>query len=154
MSSSGVKGLKSRASLTCFRACFLPGRSKDLSVQENISFCNIHCWACAVCVSVTPYLSKCYHGYCVQFPSCEAHWSLSPHDNLQHCPFEALRVVIPRTAVQSVMHFRTLHAGTPILTEMGTSTTVLTPFREAKILQHCIKSWHVIMAAWSVWKCL
>jgi hypothetical protein len=27
--------LKSRASLTCFRACFLPGQAKDLSV------CNI-----------------------------------------------------------------------------------------------------------------
>jgi len=26
--------LKSRASLTCFRACFLPGRAKDLSVHR------------------------------------------------------------------------------------------------------------------------
>jgi len=28
--------LKSRASLTCFRACFLPGRAKDLSVPRYI----------------------------------------------------------------------------------------------------------------------
>ena len=142
------------ASLTCFRACFLPGRSKDLSVQENISVCNIHCWACDVFISVTAYLSKCFHGYCVQFPSCEADWSLRPHDNLQDCPFEALRAVIPRTAVQSVMHFPTLHAGTLILTEMGTSTAILTPFLEAKILQQCIKSWHIMVFAWSVWKSL
>jgi len=27
--------LKSRASLTCFRACFLPGRAKDLSAPRN-----------------------------------------------------------------------------------------------------------------------
>ena len=27
--------LKSRASLTCFRACFLPGRAKDLSAPGN-----------------------------------------------------------------------------------------------------------------------
>jgi len=26
--------LKSRASLTCFRACFLPGRAKDLSAPR------------------------------------------------------------------------------------------------------------------------
>jgi len=26
--------LKSRASLTCFRACFLPGRAKDLSAPQ------------------------------------------------------------------------------------------------------------------------
>jgi len=29
--------LKSRASLTCFRACFLPGRAKDLSAPRCIS---------------------------------------------------------------------------------------------------------------------
>jgi len=28
--------LKSRASLTCFRACFLPGRAKDLSLPPGI----------------------------------------------------------------------------------------------------------------------
>ena len=28
--------LKSRASLTCFRACFLPGRAKDLSVPRYL----------------------------------------------------------------------------------------------------------------------
>ena len=28
--------LKSRASLTCFRACFLPGRAKDLSAPRYI----------------------------------------------------------------------------------------------------------------------
>jgi len=27
--------LKSRASLTCFRVCFLPGRAKDLSAPGN-----------------------------------------------------------------------------------------------------------------------
>ena len=27
--------LKSRPSLTCFRACFLPGRAKDLSVVDG-----------------------------------------------------------------------------------------------------------------------
>jgi len=34
--------LKSRASLTCFRACFLPGRAKDLSAhryQYTITVC-------------------------------------------------------------------------------------------------------------------
>jgi len=35
--------LKSRASLTCFRACFLPGRAKDLSAPRyltvNLLFC-------------------------------------------------------------------------------------------------------------------
>ena len=30
--------LKSRASLTCFRACFLPGRAKDLSAPRYIDF--------------------------------------------------------------------------------------------------------------------
>jgi len=36
--------LKSRASLTCFRACFLPGRAKDLSAPRNIyeSFLYVH----------------------------------------------------------------------------------------------------------------
>ena len=29
--------LKSRASLTCFRACFLPGRAKDLSATRKIT---------------------------------------------------------------------------------------------------------------------
>ena len=29
--------LKSRASLTCFRACLLPGRAKDLSAPRLIS---------------------------------------------------------------------------------------------------------------------
>ena len=28
--------LKSRASLTCFRACFLPGRAKDLSAPRYL----------------------------------------------------------------------------------------------------------------------
>ena len=28
--------LKSRASLTCFRACFLPGRAKDLSAPRYV----------------------------------------------------------------------------------------------------------------------
>jgi len=28
--------LKSRASLTCFRACFLPGRAKDLSAPGTL----------------------------------------------------------------------------------------------------------------------
>jgi len=30
--------LKSRASLTCFRACFLPGRAKDLSAPSQFGF--------------------------------------------------------------------------------------------------------------------
>ena len=30
--------LKSRASLTCFRACFLPGRAKDLSAPQYFRF--------------------------------------------------------------------------------------------------------------------
>ena len=30
--------LKSRASLTCFRACFLPGRAKDLSAPGKNTF--------------------------------------------------------------------------------------------------------------------
>ena len=29
--------LKSRASLTCFRACFLPGRAKDLSALRCVT---------------------------------------------------------------------------------------------------------------------
>jgi len=29
--------LKSRASLTCFRACFLPGRAKDLSAPGTFA---------------------------------------------------------------------------------------------------------------------
>jgi len=31
--------LKSLASLTCFRACFLPGRAKDLSAPGNSLIC-------------------------------------------------------------------------------------------------------------------
>ena len=31
--------LKSRASLTCFRACFLPGRAKDLSAPRYVYQC-------------------------------------------------------------------------------------------------------------------
>jgi len=34
--------LKSRASLTCFRACFLPGRAKDLSAPGYFE----NCWLC------------------------------------------------------------------------------------------------------------
>ena len=35
--------LKSRASLTCFRACFLPGRVKDLSAHRyNVFATNVH----------------------------------------------------------------------------------------------------------------
>ena len=30
--------LKSRASLTCFRACFLPGRAKDLSAPRYVNY--------------------------------------------------------------------------------------------------------------------
>ena len=30
--------LKSRASLTCFRACFLPGRAKDLSARRYVVY--------------------------------------------------------------------------------------------------------------------
>ena len=30
--------LKSRASLTCFRVCFLPGRAKDLSAQRVLQY--------------------------------------------------------------------------------------------------------------------
>jgi len=32
--------LKSRASATCFRACFLPGRAKDLSAPRYYNLCN------------------------------------------------------------------------------------------------------------------
>jgi hypothetical protein len=110
-----------------------------LIIQENISLCNIHCLAYAFCLLVTAYPSKCFHGYYVQFPCREAHWSLSPHDNLQHCPFEALRAVIPLTVVQSVMHFRTLHAGKLILTEIRNSTANNTIY-EAKILLQRIKT--------------
>jgi len=31
--------LKSRASPTCFRTCFLPGRAKDLSAPRYVSVC-------------------------------------------------------------------------------------------------------------------
>ena len=35
--------LKSRASLTCFRACFFPGRAKDLSAHRyNVFATNVH----------------------------------------------------------------------------------------------------------------
>jgi len=34
--------LKSRVSLTCFRACFLPGRAKDLSAPRYVSSKTIH----------------------------------------------------------------------------------------------------------------
>ena len=37
--SSGLMLLKSRASLTCFRACFLPGRAKDLSAPRYVPTC-------------------------------------------------------------------------------------------------------------------
>jgi len=33
-----VSMLKSRMSLTCFRACFLPGRAKDLSAPLYFNF--------------------------------------------------------------------------------------------------------------------
>ena len=36
--------LKSSASLTCFRACFLPGRAKDLSAPRNIHLLYIDIW--------------------------------------------------------------------------------------------------------------
>ena len=35
--------LKSRASLTCFRACFLPGRDKDLSAPR---YGSLNIWSC------------------------------------------------------------------------------------------------------------
>ena len=37
MTVSGSMLLKSRASLTCFRACFLPGRAKDFSAPRHTS---------------------------------------------------------------------------------------------------------------------
>ena len=40
--------LKPRASLTCFRACFLPGRAKDLSAPGIMCVC--------VCVCVYMYV--------------------------------------------------------------------------------------------------
>jgi len=33
--------LKSRVSLTCFRACFLPGRAKNLSAPWHFMFCSV-----------------------------------------------------------------------------------------------------------------
>jgi len=33
--------LKSRAFLSCFRACFLPGRAKDLSASRYITICSL-----------------------------------------------------------------------------------------------------------------
>ena len=36
-------GVKSRASLTCFRACFLPGRAKDLSAPRYV-IPRVRCW--------------------------------------------------------------------------------------------------------------
>ena len=40
--------LKSRASLTCFRACFLPGRAKDLSAPRYVhkyAACALRPWS-------------------------------------------------------------------------------------------------------------
>jgi len=45
--------LKSRASLTCFRACFLPGRAKDLLAPRYI--------ACLV-ISYLEIIVSPYHG--------------------------------------------------------------------------------------------
>ena len=42
--------LKSRASLTCYRACFLPGRAKDLSAPGKLS--SNYCYA-NLCLMVT-----------------------------------------------------------------------------------------------------
>ena len=36
--------LKSRASLTCFRACFLPGRAKELSAPRYVGTAWLYCW--------------------------------------------------------------------------------------------------------------
>ena len=49
--------LKSRASLTCFRACFLPGRAKDLSAPQYAhclcaSYVSVAMFTCIVLASV------------------------------------------------------------------------------------------------------
>jgi len=54
--------LKSRASLTCFRACFLPSRAKDLSATRYIWVCvkfgtGANFWAC-IKVAVVPTYTK------------------------------------------------------------------------------------------------
>ena len=41
--------LKSHASLTCFRACFLPGQAKDLSAPRGTLPCSTFCWQIKVC---------------------------------------------------------------------------------------------------------
>ena len=55
--------LKSRASLTCFRACFLPGRAKDLSAPRCI-LVESNCTKGCICISTvffsnfTPFVSS------------------------------------------------------------------------------------------------
>jgi len=46
--------LKSRASLTCFRACFLPGRGKDLSAPRYFPLKQYHNFAIHAYIPATP----------------------------------------------------------------------------------------------------
>jgi len=68
--------LKSRTSLTCFRAYFLPGRAKDLSAlrywQTTLSFltlviCSTDVWWWNFCIPSTKYA---YHFYTISLLSC------------------------------------------------------------------------------------
>jgi len=49
--------LKSRASLTCFRACFLPGRAKDLSASRYLHMQWIYMWLRNLFSG-----AECFHG--------------------------------------------------------------------------------------------
>ena len=54
--------LKSRASLTCFRACFLPGRAKDLSAPRWLGFVFMDAlWIYPICVSILLFVNDHKH---------------------------------------------------------------------------------------------
>ena len=61
--------LKPRASLTCFQACFLPGRAKDLSAPRNVSEISI--------LTISDSIFQCYFWDCQISNSLFHSWFLT-----------------------------------------------------------------------------
>jgi len=76
--------LKSRASLTCFRVCFLPGRAKDLSAPRYIY---IYVCVCVACTKLSCYKNFLANWYISTSASCEIQfitmdwYLLQPYDS-------------------------------------------------------------------------
>ena len=84
---------KSRASLTCFRACFLPGRAKDLSAPRynEACLCKNCCHGEAICITYSECVCVCV---CVVL--------VTQHAKRKLC------IILPSVACPALQYFSTL----------------------------------------------